>query len=69
MSEQILIIDNNTTSLRKLREVLSKEGFGIITVTDKTSAKNILMKMKINYIVGEVGLMSLTDFENGEIKQ
>lgn len=44
MPEQILIIDNNTTSLRKLREVLSKEGFGIITVTDKTSAENILRK-------------------------
>ncbi|KAB2840165.1 MAG: hypothetical protein F9K45_09290 [Melioribacteraceae bacterium] len=68
MPEQILIIDNNTTSLRKLREVLSKEGFGIITVTDKTSAINILLKMKINYIVGEVGLMGLTNFENGEIK-
>ena len=68
MPEQILIIDNNTTSLRKLREVLSKEGFGIITVTDKTSAENILRKMNINYIVGEVGLLGLTNFEKGEIK-
>ena len=65
MPEQILIIDNNTTSLRKLREVLSKEGFGIITVTDKASAENILRKMNINYIVGEVGLLGLTNFENG----
>lgn len=68
MPEQILIIDNNTTSLRKLREVLSKEGFGIITVTDKTSAENILRKMNINYILGEVGLLGLSNFENGEIK-
>ena len=63
MPEQILIIDNNTSSLRKLREILSKEGYGIITVTDKISAENILKKMNITFIVGEVNLLGLTNFE------
>ena len=63
MSEQILIIDNNTSSLRKLREILSKEGYGIITVTDKISADNILKKMEINYVIGEVNLLGLSNFD------
>ena len=66
MSEQILIIDNNTSSLRKLREILSKEGYGIITVTDRISADNILNKMSINYIIGEVNLLGLSSFEKDE---
>ncbi|MBU2494074.1 MAG: hypothetical protein KJ571_15720 [Bacteroidetes bacterium] len=63
MPEQILIIDNNTSSLRKLREILSKEGYGIITVTDKVSADNILMKMNINFIIGEVRMLGFSNFK------
>ena len=66
MPEQILIIDNNTSSLRKLREILSKEGYGIITVTDKASAENILQKMNINYLVGEVNLLGFSKLNNSE---
>ena len=62
MSEQILVIDNNKSSLRKLREILSKEGYGIITVTDKISAENILKKMNINYVIGEVNLLGRMNF-------
>ena len=66
MPEQILVIDNNTSSLRKLREILSKEGYGIVTVTDKISAENILRKMSFNYIIGEVNLLGFTNFENNK---
>lgn len=52
MSEQILIIDSNTKTLRKLRELLSREGFNIMTVTDRDSALNICKKIKIEYIIG-----------------
>ncbi len=51
MDTHILIIDNNTYSLKKLREILSREGFNIMTVTNSESAINICEKIKIDYII------------------
>lgn len=51
MDTHILIIDNNTYSLKKLREILSREGFNIMTVNNTESAINICDKVKIDYII------------------
>lgn len=49
-------------ALRKLRELLSKEGFSIMTVTDRNTAYNICSKLKIDYI-----LANLNDLKFGEL--
>lgn len=51
MEEQILIIDSNTYSLKKLREILTKAGYNIMTVTNFESALSICSKIKIDYII------------------
>ena len=53
MQENILIIDKNTIELRKLREVLTREGFGVMTATDSDTARQICAQISVKYILGE----------------
>lgn len=53
MQENILIIDKNTTELRRLREVLTREGFGVMTATDSATAKQICEQISVKFILGE----------------
>ena len=68
MSGQILIIDSDSTQLRKLRELLSREGFNIITVSDKESAIKICEKIEVEYILARTTDISSdfpeTSFQN-----
>ena len=57
MADNILIIDNNTIELRKLREVLTREGFGVMTATDRVTAKQICEQIPIKFILGETELL------------
>lgn len=52
MPDNILIIEKNTTELRKLREVLTREGYGVMTATDRETAKQICRQISIKYILG-----------------
>lgn len=61
MDEQILIIESNTSKLRKLREILSKEGFNIITVTDRNSALNICKKLNVEYVLANPADLKLNE--------
>ncbi|MEW5799279.1 MAG: hypothetical protein AB1728_09755 [Bacteroidota bacterium] len=53
MSENILIIDKNTAELRKLREVLTREGYSVMTATDSATAKQICKQIPIRFVLGE----------------
>jgi len=53
MQENILIIDKNTIELRKLREVLTREGFGVMTATDSEMAKQICEQIPVKFVLGE----------------
>ncbi|MFA6438678.1 MAG: hypothetical protein WCX28_05175 [Bacteriovoracaceae bacterium] len=53
MQENILIIDKNTMALRKLREVLTREGFGVMTATDHIMAKQICEQIPVKFILAE----------------
>lgn len=66
MVEHVLIIESNTNKLRKLREILSKEGFNIMTVTDRDSALSICSKLKVEYIIANPNDLGLNEkiFEN-----
>lgn len=51
MYEHVLIIESDISKLRKMRELLTKEGFKLITVTDKESGLNICRKIQVSYII------------------
>lgn len=53
MNAQILIIDNDTKELRRLRKILSSEGYNIMTATDYETAVSICNKIDITYILAE----------------
>ena len=51
MKNQILILDDNTQELRRLREILTREGFNIMTATDRETARHISEKVPIGFIL------------------
>ncbi|MEW6061250.1 MAG: hypothetical protein AB1600_04835 [Bacteroidota bacterium] len=53
MSENILIIDKNTGELRRLREILTREGYSVMTATDRETAKQICKQIPIRFVLGE----------------
>jgi PleD family two-component response regulator len=54
MSENILIIEKNTIELRKLREMLTREGYSVMTATDSETAKQICKQIPIKFILGDI---------------
>ena len=53
MDKHILVIDSDTKELRRLREVLTKEGFSIMTATDKKTAMEICQRIPISFVLAE----------------
>jgi PleD family two-component response regulator len=53
MHELILVVDPDTTHLRKLREILSREGFNIMTATDRSTAIQICKKIPVQLVLGK----------------
>jgi PleD family two-component response regulator len=52
MKKSILVIEENTTELLKLRKILSQEGYEIMTVSDAKTARDICKKIEISYVLG-----------------
>lgn len=67
MKEHILIIDSNTIELRKLREILTREGFNIMTATDMATARDLITKIDIKYLISESSF--LNEIKNSELKK
>ena len=53
MQELILVVDPDTVRLRKLRELLSREGFGIMTASDRETAMQICHRIPVQLVLGE----------------
>lgn len=53
MKKPILVLDDDTQELRKLREILTREGFNIITATDIETAVQLSRHIKIGFILGK----------------
>ena len=53
MHELILVVDPDTVRLRKLREHLCREGFGIMTATDRETAMQICRRIPVQLVLGE----------------
>ena len=57
MQKHILIIDDDTQELRKLRELLTREGYNIMTATDKATATQISQKVPISFILAKASAL------------
>ncbi len=53
MDNIILIIDSDTQELRKLRELLTREGYNIMTATDRETAVHISKKVAVGFILAK----------------
>lgn len=66
MSPLILVIDSNTTELRKLREILTREGYGIMTATNRETAMQICQRLSVSLVLAEaseLGMVPLSKVE------
>lgn len=68
MDKRILVVESNTLLLKKLRELLSREGYDVITVNNKESALNICEKVKIDYILASTEIFEIYTLINKEKK-
>lgn len=60
MDTQILIVEENKEELRKLREILSRAGYNIMTAMDKKTALEICKNINISLILTSTKIL---DFE------
>ncbi len=59
MNTQILIIENDTKELRRLRKILSAEGYNIMTATDYDTAVSICKKLDVTYILADTKTLNI----------
>lgn len=53
MSAYVLVLNPDTNELRRLREVLSREGYSIMTATDRQTAQQICRRIPVSLVVGD----------------
>jgi PleD family two-component response regulator len=51
MENYLLIIDPDTQELRRLREILTREGYNIMTATDKETARQICERVPVHLVL------------------
>ncbi|KAA3614151.1 MAG: response regulator [Calditrichaeota bacterium] len=59
MRKQILIVEENKEELRKLRKLLSREGYNIMTAMDKDTAIEICQNLDISFILSSTSILDL----------
>ncbi len=57
MTEHILIIDSNLQELRRLREILAREGYNIMTASDDKTAQELCARLPIKLVLADVKLL------------
>ncbi len=68
MKKPILVLNEDLQELRKLREVLTKEGFNIITSTDKETAIELCRHINFLYVLGPAHLLGFNSTDNDDPK-
>lgn len=58
MAAHILIIEDNPDELRKLRQILTREGFNIMTASDIKTAELIRKNLNISFILASTKLLN-----------
>jgi PleD family two-component response regulator len=57
MTEHILIIDSDLQELRRLREILAREGYNIMTASDDKTAQELCARLPIKLVLADVKLL------------
>jgi len=65
MDNIILIIDSNTQELRKLREILTREGYNIMTATDRETAIQICQRIPVKFVLAETAAVEFPKAQQG----
>ncbi len=60
MTEHILIIDSDLQELRRLREILAREGYNIMTASDDKTAQEIYSRLPVKLVIAEATLLGFT---------
>ncbi|MCK6621221.1 MAG: hypothetical protein HUU32_22990 [Calditrichaceae bacterium] len=63
MDDYVLIIESDTAVLRRLREILTREGFNIMTAANWETARKISEKIGVKLILCESALIKFPDYE------
>lgn len=58
MKQKILIVEDNLTLSRILKDWLENSGYAVITVIDESGARNLLQKDTFNLVLSDVRLPS-----------
>ncbi len=69
MKNQILVFDDNTKNLRSLREILTREGYNIITATDKESAFELMKHISFDYVIARSSILGVAENDNSNNKR
>jgi len=66
MYKHILIIDDDTDELRKLRLILSREGYNIMTASDRKTAIEICANIDIKYVLSSAKAINIQQVKNNK---
>jgi PleD family two-component response regulator len=62
MTEHILIIDSDLQELRRLREILAREGYNIMTASDDKTAQEICTRLPVKLVIADAKLLGFTSY-------
>jgi PleD family two-component response regulator len=57
MPSYVLVLNPDTTELRRLREMLSREGYSIMTATDTETAQHICRQIPVAMVLGDARML------------
>ncbi len=60
MAEHLLIIDSDLQELRRLREILAREGYNLMTASDEKTAKEICARLPIKLVIADAKMVGFT---------
>lgn len=61
MEQKIIVVDDNSVALRKLREILTREGYGVMTAMNQKTADDICNQINVDYMLIKVSMYSQKD--------
>lgn len=67
MTEHILIIDCDLQELRRLREILAREGYNIMTASDDKTAQEICAQLPVKLVIAEAKLFGFASQPSSKI--
>ncbi len=65
-NDLVLVVDSHAENLRKLREVLAREGFNIMTAMDKKTALHICARIPVQFVLGDTSLLGFCHKPNSD---